>query len=509
MSLPLSYPEKENAVVGYISTNGFAGVEDYARTRAEAFTQPLASVMFEAAQYLHRIGRTPSTLTIIEAIEADRTLKRIATDAAAEAGLPDWQTYLHASDTSLSFNTAGGQIVGEYLADITEAAGRRKQAEIGRKLAAGEIDRTEAVEALGGIQSAAIKPPPATPMLLLEGRTPEPQNTFFQGRFLCRHGAMLFVGPSGIGKSSASVQQDICWSIGREAFGIIPQRPLRILHIQAENDEDDMAEMVTGVASTLLMTEAERQNCIANLLTRQHSTTSGARFLNEFLRPALASDRPDIFRIDPLHAYAGCDITDTQRIGEFCREGLNPLLNEFDCGVIVNHHTPKTTNRDTSNWRPSDWMYSGAGSADLTNWARAIMVIEPTQAPEAFRFIAPKRGRRLRWVNAEGESTIEKVFCHTQGKISWREASGEEAANIKPKGKDGRVSDETLLSYVPATESISKNSLLHKWNTLMGEKKCSNALKAFISDGVLHESKKKRSGTRDEIHISREEPTLV
>jgi len=351
--------------------------------------------------------------------------------------------------------------------------------------------------------------PPATPMLLLEGRTPNPQNTFFQGRFLCRYGAMLFVGPSGIGKSSASVQQDMCWAIGREAFGMVPERPLRILHIQAENDEDDMSEMVSGVASTLYLTEAERQICIANLLTRQHSTTCGLRFLNEFLRPALEAGPFDIFRIDPLHAYAGCDITDTQKIGEFCRQGLNPLLNEFGCAAIVNHHTPKTTNRDTSNWRPSDWMYSGAGSADLTNWARAIMVIEPTQNPDAFRFIAPKRGRRLQWKNAEGESTIEKVFCHTQGKIAWREASGEESANIKPKGKNVRVSDETLLSYVPMTESISKNSLLRKWNDLLGEKKCIIALKAFISDGVLHEFKKKRSGTRDEIHISREDSTLA
>ena len=90
MSLPLSYPEKENAVIGYLSMNGFAGVEDYARTRAEAFMQPLASVMFEAAQYLHRIGRTPNSLTITEAVEADKTLKRIATDAAAGEGVHRW-----------------------------------------------------------------------------------------------------------------------------------------------------------------------------------------------------------------------------------------------------------------------------------------------------------------------------------------------------------------------------------------------------------------------------------
>src|SRR6266852_145470 len=62
-------------------------------------------------------------------------------------------------------------------------------------------------------------------------------------RFLCVEGGMLFVGPSGIGKSSANVQQDILWSLGRSAFGIRPARPLRILCVQAENDDGDLAEM--------------------------------------------------------------------------------------------------------------------------------------------------------------------------------------------------------------------------------------------------------------------------
>jgi hypothetical protein len=36
MSLPLSYLEQEKAVIGYILTNGFTGVENYARTKPEA-----------------------------------------------------------------------------------------------------------------------------------------------------------------------------------------------------------------------------------------------------------------------------------------------------------------------------------------------------------------------------------------------------------------------------------------------------------------------------------------
>ena len=69
---------------------------------------------------------------------------------------------------------------------------------------------------------------------------PDPQDTLLGDRLLCRGGTLLFVGPSGIGKSSSSMQQDICWALDREAFGITPARPLRILTIQAENDGGDL-----------------------------------------------------------------------------------------------------------------------------------------------------------------------------------------------------------------------------------------------------------------------------
>ena len=210
MSLPLAYPEKENAVIGYLSMNGFAGIEDYARTRLDAFTHPLASVMFEAAQYLHQVGRTPNTLTIIDAIEGDRELKRDATNAAAEAGLPDWQNYIYGADTSIAQSFAGGQIVGEYIADITEAAGRRKAADIGRKLAEGKIDRAEAVEALGGIQSAAIKPPRFTDFkpIVESGFKRETPSVCeaMPGRCLLYPGRLNeFHGESGIGKTNISL----------------------------------------------------------------------------------------------------------------------------------------------------------------------------------------------------------------------------------------------------------------------------------------------------------------
>ena len=61
----------------------------------------------------------------------------------------------------------------------------------------------------------------------------DPGQTLLGDRYLCRGGSMLYVGRSGLGKSSSSAQADIQWSLGREAFGIAPAKPLNILTIQA------------------------------------------------------------------------------------------------------------------------------------------------------------------------------------------------------------------------------------------------------------------------------------
>ena len=76
-------------------------------------------------------------------------------------------------------------------------------------------------------------------------------NTLLGNRFLCRGGGLLFVGSSGIGKSTAVVQMGICWAVGRECFGIQPPQPLKILYVQAENDEGDLSEMRDGVNNGL------------------------------------------------------------------------------------------------------------------------------------------------------------------------------------------------------------------------------------------------------------------
>jgi hypothetical protein len=362
------------------------------------------------------------------------------------------------------------------------------------------------------VEVEPVAVPEAVPLLDYLDHPPDPKDTLLGNRFLCREGGMLNVGPSGIGKSSMGTQMDVCWSVGRPAFGIEAAAPLKILVIQAENDAGDLHEMAKGIMGAMRFSKHELDLCRENLLVIGEKARTAAVFVDQVLAPALEHYRPDIVRIDPLLAFLGGDPSDPKVLSPFCRNWINPLLQEFQCACVLNHHTPKTNNRDTSNWKPSDWMYSGAGSADLTNWARAVMVIEPTSNPDAFRLIAAKRGRRTGWVDDLGQPVYQRIYCHTEGSIAWREATPDEAAGVRSKNEAATPTDEALMAHVPAVGAIPKDVLLAKWNGLgMGVHKCSAKLNVLLSDDppLLFEHYKKRSGTRPQKLISRHEETLL
>src|SRR5262249_15813819 len=311
--------------------------------------------------------------------------------------------------------------------------------------------------------------PEAVPLMTLAEREPDSSKTLLGNRFLCRGGSMLFIGPSGIGKSSASVQQDILWALAEPAFGIRPSRPLRILCIQAENDDEDLAEMANGISARLNLSEEDREKVRANVFYVNDCSHTAEAFLLMVAQLLEKYGPFDLLRIDTLHAYLGDDILDVEATSKFLRNGLNPILKKFDCAAIVNHHTPKPTNRDTTNWRTSDWMYSGAGNADVTNWARAALVINATHASDVFEFHAAKRGSRLGWCDEQGQTIYKRLFCWDKGeKIFWREATPEDAARVessKPKAKDGRSqpgTEEDFLALVPHEGSINKYALMEK-----------------------------------------------
>ena len=181
--------------------------------------------------------------------------------------------------------------------------------------------------------------------------------------------------------------------------------------------------------------------------------------------------------------------------------------------MIINHHTTKTNNRDTSGWRHSDWMYAGAGSADMTNWARAILTIDPTVNPVVFKFIAAKRGKRLNWADEDGNPEFVRCFAHRADCLAWREATAEEStATMKTASATGRgKTAEDLFRLIPLPpETIGLHTLETAAQKIgIGEKRFRRFRNELTETEQAFEHRFSRAGKRHEIRLARHQQTLL
>ena len=324
-----------------------------------------------------------------------------------------------------------------------------------------------------------------------------------KNRFLCKGGGLLLVGPTGIGKSSLSMQMMISWALGLSLFGIEPARPVTSLLIQAENDEGDLAEMRDGVLSGLNVTDADRELACSRIFVVQENTRTSEDFFNETVRPMLEEIKPDLLWIDPALAYLGGENNSQQAVGAFLRNQLNPLLTEFNCAAVVIHHTNKPyTGNDKRG--PVDFAYLGGGSAEWANWSRAILTMQKTEAASVFELRAAKRGNRLGWKEADGSTVAYNRFiAHNKepGTICWIDVDPELVEGL---GKGNGKSEDDVLKHVPHCSPITKNTLLKTCSKNgLGMNKARALIDGLVNDGTLYELHRHRKGCSAEKFFAR------
>ena len=264
-------------------------------------------------------------------------------------------------------------------------------------------------------------------------------------RWLCRGGSCLLVAQTGAGKSALCTQMALSWALGKPAFGIETKRgPLRSLIIQSENDEGDVAESVQGAVHSMNIAKGSQQ--LADISDRvlfcREAVRTGEDF-GKLLRSMVLAHRADVVFVDPLLGFAGVDLSDQEQASHFLRHIIQPILSETGVILFSVHHTTKPAKPSDGKGGPaslSDLSYAGAGSAELANWHRAVMVIQKDVTAEGqdeqphYTLRLAKRGGRAGVKDANGDFTrsIPLRHCKIPGVIAWEVRSDSESFASTP-----------------------------------------------------------------------------
>jgi hypothetical protein len=199
-----------------------------------------------------------------------------------------------------------------------------------------------------------------------------------------------------------------------------------------------------------------RENVIVARVTAQ----TGEAFI-EVIRELIVKHGPfDLVYGDPLLSFIGDDISQQAVASHFLRELCNPLAFEHNFAWVWSHHTgkPQSDSKSRAHWNANDYAYIGLGSSELTNWARAISVLQTTKHEGIFKILLAKRGNRAAVVDEHGHPTTDIVIKHADKGLHWEvaELPEETQEEGKPQGKSGRT---PKIGPLQEAEIIAKHAI--------------------------------------------------
>lgn len=345
-------------------------------------------------------------------------------------------------------------------------------------------------------RGTVVRLPPAKPLADLvrhpEGADP---NELLRRRFLCRGGSALLVGPTGVGKSSCSMQCAICWACGRPAFGLEPAGPLRILIVQAENDEGDMAEMRDGVLAGLELSPEDRAAALGRIRVVSEDAKTREGF-TAMLDQLLDQEPADMVFVDPALAYIGGDASSQRDVSPFLRNMLNPVIHKHQVGLVLVHHVNKPPSGEQKpQWQAGDYAYLGAGSAEFANWARAVIAIRSIGSDQIFELRLAKRGRRAGWKDAQGQPANSRYIAYHRepGVICWREVTPAEVEAVMGAGGKPTIQDVVdALAKGPLWRKELAKAVMKA--TAIGSTAAYELIDKAFQDGVIRVVRKGEKG---------------
>lgn len=441
--------ELERGIVGDLifddgpELSGFRNSISRCGLKPEHFLDPAARACFEIA---------------MESKSSDRL--QLAMDMEAKVGRDAVEDMVMSAAPDL--RDAYGRI--KRLADI------RKKAELVACVKAclhSDASHNELLNALmKGIKECAESQSSANAKVMSLGQfrkrqNPEEELSVLGNGWLPAGRAAMLVSMTGTGKSVLAMQFAYAWAVGREAFGIKADRPLKIGIVQTEDDQSDLRLMQESICRGYVechgWSQADWAAAEENILLLDPENRTGADFAR-WLRDAQIENRFDLVIVNPFQGVTGFDISDNARLSEFLREHLASAIEDerHRCSLFIVHHTnkPPTQQANPGYGVDKNSAYVAAGGAELPNWVRAILTLIPEKGKNkagSFKLVAAKRGGFLPWQPYDDDSEIRyRTIRHSGEKhgdkpfLFWLDGNGEAPpSKTPPSKKNGGFDDDT------------------------------------------------------------------
>lgn len=294
-------------------------------------------------------------------------------------------------------------------------------------------------------------------------------------RFLCSGGTLMLTGASGIGKSTLALQMVGSFALNKSFLGIKPQRSLKTVYIQAENDKGDIAEIFQGLMASLKIPDLKRTSLARNLKIYTEDSECGKGFMDN-LTVVLRKEKPDLVLIDPLLSYIGGDINQQSVVSDFLRNQLNPLLREYQTAAIIVHHTRKGATNDR---------YAALGSSELINFSRGVMMVSQAKENAGYdlNLEVVKRGSRLGTKDSSGIPVSSlRVKYGAAEHLSFEVVEGVHVAGSSAKrGAKPKYDRKKIREYIQP-EMDEKEAV----GLIQSEEKCSQKQAIRIARELLN-----------------------
>jgi RecA-family ATPase len=219
--------------------------------------------------------------------------------------------------------------------------------------------------------SASEKPLRPMPSWIEIGNRDVDRTQYHVGEgFLEIGGFVMLIGQSYVGKSTLLAQVSINAAIGKSWLFFKVERSLRILTVQAEDQENKLTKMGKMYRRMGLTDEqialAKENTAVLTIRDLQDKDA-----IREIERHAQAF-KAEVVCINPMTSYLGGSVYKDEVINRFLRVELTPMLDRLKMSAIVVHHPPKPviSDKEPKDLTAFELQYGGAGMAALTNAPR-------------------------------------------------------------------------------------------------------------------------------------------